>query len=72
MSWVRIWIHLVFTTYKSTPFFNKTDIRNQVFSHIHENAQTKNICWILSAGTHNTCIALYHLGKTKQFLVLSS
>jgi len=47
----------------STPFFNNTDIRNQVFSHIHENAQPKNI-WLDSVGGHTQHVhCLVSLGK---------
>jgi REP element-mobilizing transposase RayT len=63
MSWVRIWVHLVFTTYKNAPFFNSPEIRNQVFNHIRENAQIKNI-WLDSVGGHKQHIhCLISLGK---------
>ena len=63
MSWVRIWVHLVFTTYKSTPFFNSPEIRSQVFNHINENAKTKNI-WLDSVGGHKQHVhCLISLGK---------
>ena len=51
MSWVRIWVHMVFTTYKSTPFFNSMEIRNVIFNHIAENAKEKNI-WLDCVGGH--------------------
>ncbi len=63
MSWVRIWVHLVFTTHKSTPFFNFPEIRNQVFNHINENAKTKKI-WVDSVGGHKQHVhCLISLGK---------
>ncbi len=63
MSWVRIWVHLVFTTYKSTPFFNLPEIRIQVFNHIIENSKTKNI-WLDSVGGHKQHVhCLISLGK---------
>ena len=44
MSWVRVWIHLVFSTKNREPFLDK-GIRKQVFQHMKENANEKDI-WI--------------------------
>jgi REP-associated tyrosine transposase len=43
MSWVRIWVHLVFSTKNREPFLNSKELREKVFNHIKENAKTKNI-----------------------------
>ena len=43
MSWVRIWVHLVFSTRERIPFFNSNELREKVFKHIKENAKSKNI-----------------------------
>ena len=42
MSWVRVWIHIVFTTKNRKPLLTK-NIRQDVFSHIKENAEKKLI-----------------------------
>ena len=42
MSWVRIWVHTVFTTKKRFPFLTNS-IRNDVIEHIKENAKEKDI-----------------------------
>ena len=42
MSFVRIWIHLVFGTKNREQFLAK-DVREKVVPHIIENARTKNI-----------------------------
>jgi REP element-mobilizing transposase RayT len=42
MPFLKIWIHLVWATKNRAPLLTK-DIRQQVFSHIRENAKTKNI-----------------------------
>ena len=42
MSWVRIWVHLVFTTKKRAPFL-KDGIRQKLMQHIRENAAAKGI-----------------------------
>ncbi|MEO8770154.1 MAG: IS200/IS605 family transposase [Ferruginibacter sp.] len=42
MSWVRIWVHLVFATKNREPFLN-SKIRKKVFKHIKDNAEKKDI-----------------------------
>ena len=42
MSWVRIWVHAVFTTKNREPLMTK-DIRQKIFSHIKTNAKEKGI-----------------------------
>jgi REP element-mobilizing transposase RayT len=45
MSWVRVWIHLVFSTKNREPFLNTKELREKVFNHIKENAKEKEI-WL--------------------------
>lgn len=45
MSWVRIYIHIVFTTKNRIPFLNCPEIRKYVFQHIKQNANEKGI-WL--------------------------
>jgi putative transposase len=44
MSWVRIWVHLVFSTKKREAFLTD-DIRKDVFKHIKKNAEEKGV-WL--------------------------
>lgn len=44
MSWVRIWVHLVFSTKNREPYLHQS-IRKNVFQHIKQNAKEKNI-WL--------------------------
>ena len=44
MSWVSIWIHVVFATKNREPFLH-SDIRKEVFQHIKQNAEEKGF-WI--------------------------
>ena len=44
MSWVRIWVHLVFSTKNRETYLHQS-IRKQVFQHIKQNAETKDI-WL--------------------------
>jgi putative transposase len=45
MSWVRVWIHLVFSTKNKEPFLRTGEIRKKVFQHIKQNAEEKGI-WL--------------------------
>ncbi len=42
MSYVRIWVHLVFSTKNRYPFIKK-DIRKQFINHIYSNCKKKEI-----------------------------
>ncbi len=42
MSWVRIWVHLVFSTKNREPFLHK-EIRKNVFQHIKQNRDKKEM-----------------------------
>lgn len=43
MSWVRVYVHLVFCTKNRKPFFNSKELRKTVFQHIKKNAEEKGI-----------------------------
>ena len=45
MSWVRVWVHLVFSTKNREPFLDSKEIRKKVFQHIKQNAEEKGI-WL--------------------------
>ncbi len=63
MSWVRIWVHLVFSTKNRGPFLNSKEIREKVFMHIKDNAKAKNI-WLDSVnGYHEHAHCLMSLNK---------
>jgi len=42
MSWIRVWLHFVWSTKNRIPFLNE-EIRPELFTHIRENAIEKNI-----------------------------
>lgn len=42
MSWVRIWVHVVFTTQSREPNLT-SDIRNSLFAHIKQSCRAKVI-----------------------------
>jgi putative transposase len=42
MSFVKIWVHLVFSTYNRNPLLAK-DVRRELLSHVRRNCKEKNI-----------------------------
>jgi putative transposase len=63
MSWVRVWIHLVFTTKNGTPYLDDKELRETVYEHIRQNAKEKEI-WLDQVNGHNEHIhCLISLGK---------
>ena len=63
MSWVRVWIHLVFSTKNREPFLNSKEIRKQVFQHIKQNAEEKSIWLDCVSGYHDHAHCLISLNK---------
>lgn len=45
MSWVKVWVHYVFSTKNREPYLNSKELREKIFNHIKENAKEKNI-WL--------------------------
>ena len=43
MSWVRIWVHLVFSTKNRNPVLFSEEKRRLVFQHIKQNADVKKL-----------------------------
>ena len=62
MSYVRIWVHLVFTTKNREPFLRK-EIRNKVHQHIIENCKHKEIFLQAVNGYNDHLHCLISLGK---------
>ena len=62
MSWVRIWVHLVFSTKNRVPYLTES-IRRTVFKHLKENALEKNIWLDCVNGYTEHAHCLISLGK---------
>ena len=62
MSWVKIWVHLVFTTKNRVPYLTES-IRRTVFKHLKENAIEKNIWLDCVNGYTEHAHCLISLGK---------
>ncbi len=63
MSWVRVYIHMVFSTKNREPFLNSKELRKQVFQHIKKNAEEKDIWLDCVNGWHEHSHCLISLGK---------
>ena len=63
MSWVRIWVHLVFSTKNREPFLHSADLRKQFFQHLKQNAEEKQIWLDCISGYAEHAHSLISLGK---------
>lgn len=71
MSWIRIWVHLVFSTKNREAFFVSKEKREKVIEHIKLNAKQKDI-WIEEIGGHIDHIhCLISLGKNQNISKVS-
>jgi len=61
MSYLRIWLHCVWTTNKRIPYL-KDEIRNEIILHIRNNAKLKDIYIDHINGYHEHLHALISLG----------
>ena len=62
MSYVKIWVHLVFSTRNRTPLLTK-EIRYDVYNHIIDNCKEKNIFLQAVNGYTEHLHCLVSLGK---------
>ncbi len=63
MSWVRVYIHLVFSTKNREPLLNSSELRKAVFEHIKDNSK-KNKIWLdCISGHQDHAHCLIALGK---------
>ncbi|MBS4071113.1 MAG: IS200/IS605 family transposase [Algoriphagus sp.] len=74
MPFVKIYIHLVWSTKNRVPYLNSKELRVKVWNHIRENAQKKEIFVDFINGYSDHCHCLISLGvdqtieKTVQLL----
>ena len=59
MSFVKIWVHLVFATKNREPLLNK-ELRQNLISHIIENSKEKDIYLQAINDISNIFIVLFH------------
>jgi putative transposase len=70
MSFVKIWIHLVFATKNREPYLKK-EFRNDVFKHIAENCSKKEIFLKEINGHTDHIHCLISLGKDQTIAKIS-
>jgi putative transposase len=63
MSWVRVYLHMVFSTKKREPFLNTPELRKTVFQHIKQNAEEKDIWLDCVSGYQDHAHCLISLGR---------
>lgn len=63
MSWVRVYIHVVFSTKNREPFLNSPELRKKVFQHIKKNAEQKGVWLDCVNGWEDHAHCLISLGK---------
>ena len=63
MSWVRIYVHLVFATKHREPFLDSIELRKKVFQHIKSNAEQKGIWLDCVSGFSDHAHCLISLGR---------
>lgn len=63
MPFIKIYIHLVFSTANRIPLLNSTELRVKVWKHIKENASNKGIYLDLINGFSDHCHCLISLGS---------
>jgi putative transposase len=63
MSWVRVYIHMVFSTINRITYLSSPQLRKVVFNHIKQNATEKGIWLDCVNGYDNHAHCLISLGK---------
>ncbi len=63
MSWVRVYIHIVFSTKNRESFLNSKELRKKVFQHIKQHAEEKGIWLDCVNGWQEHAHCLISLGK---------
>lgn len=63
MSWVRVYMHIVFSTKNRVPFLNSLTLRKTIFQHIKKNAEEKGIWLDCVNGYEDHAHCLISLGR---------
>ena len=65
MSFIKIYIHLVFSTLERKPYLNSKELRIKVWKHIKENATEKGIYIDVVNGYSDHCHCLISLSSNQ-------
>lgn len=65
MSFIKIYVHIVFSTMNRNPYLDTVDLRIKVWKHIKENATEKGIFLDMINGYSDHCHCLVSLGSSQ-------
>lgn len=65
MSFIKIYVHIVFSTLNRIILLNSTELRVKVWKHIKENASSKGIYLHMINGYSDHCHCLISLGSNQ-------
>jgi len=65
MPFIKIYIHIVFSTLNRLPYLNSPEVRIKVWKHIKENASHKGIYLDMANGYSDHCHCLISLGSNQ-------
>jgi REP element-mobilizing transposase RayT len=65
MSFIKIYVHLVFSTKNRAPYLNTFDLRIKVWKHIKEYASEKGVFLDMINGYSDHCHCLISLGSNQ-------
>ena len=65
MSFIKVYIHLVFSTHNRKPFLNSKDLRVKMWKHIKQNSEEKEIFIEMVNGFSDHCHCLISLGSNQ-------
>jgi len=65
MPFIKIYIHIVFSTLNRLPYLNSPEVRIKVWKHIKENASHKGIYLDMVNGYSDHCHCLISLGSNQ-------
>lgn len=65
MSYLKIYVHIVFSTKNRIPYFNTLDLRVKIWKHIKANASEKGIYLDMVNGYSDHCHCLVSLGSNQ-------
>lgn len=65
MPFIKIYIHIVFSTRNRISYFNTSELRIKVWKHIKENASEKGIFLDMINGYSDHCHCLISLGSNQ-------
>lgn len=65
MPFIKIYIHIFFSTRNRIPYFNTSELRIKIWKHIKENASEKGIFLDMINGYSDHCHCLISLGSNQ-------